>query len=87
MKRIFIAIVGAGVLGVAGGLAIQAQAQSPGGGNGLGHHASNMAPGHPRDHGAMFGECISEMGRGDHEHMEGHMQSRMNGGVGAHMGR
>ena len=39
--------------------------QAPMGGRGFGEHVSQMAPEHPKDHGVMFGECVSEMAIGD----------------------
>jgi hypothetical protein len=40
-----------------------AQTVSPGDGNAFGQHVAEMAPEHPRDHGAEFGECVSSMAR------------------------
>lgn len=43
----------------------------PGGGPEFGQHIASMAPEHAIDHGAMFGECVSSMARGEgctHEH-------------------
>ena len=32
-------------------------------GRDFGRHVSAMAPEHPKQHGAMFGECVSELAR------------------------
>ena len=34
-------------------------------GPGFGAHISEMAPDHPREHGRMFGACVSAMARGE----------------------
>lgn len=93
MKKVLITTMSVGVLGLAGGFAMQAQAMPPhNDGPGLGHHVSQMAPDHPREHGQMFGECVSTMARSGHEHsadhcdVENHMAGHMNGGMGGHMG-
>ena len=93
MRQIFVALIAAGVLGVAGGLALEVQAQSSSDGKSIGNHVSHMAPEHAREHRAMFGECVSQMARAGHDHetcdMEGHMGegmgSHMNGGMGGHI--
>ena len=36
-----------------------AQTVTPGDGNAFGQHVASMAPEHPSDHGALFGECVS----------------------------
>jgi hypothetical protein len=49
----------------------RAEAPRPGGGPEFGRHVSGMAPEHPREHGKMFGECMSTMAKGEecpHEH-------------------
>lgn len=38
---------------------------SPGGGPEFGQHVASMAPEHPREHGRMFGQCVSAMARGE----------------------
>ena len=48
-----VAVYGSGVAG--------AEEVAPGGGNTFGAHVTVMAPEHPQDHGAMFGECVSAM--------------------------
>ncbi len=35
------------------------------GGSEFGQHIASMAPGHPRDHGPMFGACVSAMATTD----------------------
>jgi hypothetical protein len=90
MKKVLITILAVGGLGVAGGFAMQAQAMPPhNDGPGLGHHVSQMAPDHPRAHGQMFGDCVSTMARGGHQHSAGHescdMNSDMTGDMAGHM--
>ena len=36
----------------------------PGGGPAFGQHVSDMAPEHPLEHGAEFGQCVSTMAQG-----------------------
>lgn len=38
-----------------------AHAVAPGEGPAFGTHVAEMAPAHPKAHGAMFGECVSTM--------------------------
>ena len=48
----------------------QPAASAPMGGRGFGEHVSSMAPEHPLEFGAMFGQCVSEMAiTGECEHM------------------
>jgi hypothetical protein len=45
---------------------------APGGGPAFGQHVSGMAPEHPKEHGRLFGECVSAMAQGaecDHHEM------------------
>ena len=49
------------VSGSASQLPQAASAQTALDGSTLGQHVSEMAPEHPLDHGALFGECVSEL--------------------------
>lgn len=65
------AMVGSLVLGSAGA-ALAQEDVAPG--PGIGKHVSEMAPEHPRSHGAMFGACVTVMARGlvcDHANHNG----------------
>lgn len=56
-----IALIGGILLGATPALADS----GPGGGPAFGHHVSEMAPEHSKDHGAVFGGCVSTMARTD----------------------
>jgi hypothetical protein len=54
------------------GLTTQQSHPAPGGGPAFGQHVSGMAPDHPKEHGRLFGECVSAMAQGaecDHHEM------------------
>jgi len=64
MKRLVVlSITIAGALAPLGAQAMDHPA--PGGGPAFGQHVASMAPEHPREHGRMFGECVSAMARGE----------------------
>lgn len=48
------------------------RAQAPTGGRAFGEHVSGMAPVHPRMHGRLFGNCVSQLATtGDCAHHSG----------------
>lgn len=61
MRRSLV-IAGIVLLGLLGSpVAVRADMPVPGGSSAFGQHVAGMAPEHPREHGAMFGACVSTM--------------------------
>jgi hypothetical protein len=59
MRRSLV-IAGILLLGLlASPVAARADMPAPGGGSDFGQHVASMTPDHPRDHGPMFGNCVS----------------------------
>ena len=64
-KHLIAAATAAILLGSLGTGIAAAEPPTPGGGPAFGQHVASMTPDHPQDHGAMFGECVSAMARGE----------------------
>lgn len=64
MKGILLGVSLMGAVLLAGAVPAFAEPLTPGGGPAFGQHVSGMAPDHAKDHGAVFGECVSTMAQG-----------------------